>query len=71
MCKKTVNKTPSEILLDRIILEAKRFIIHTPLSISAISDELNYNDNSYFIRLFKKACNLTPEQFRHNMKAHS
>ncbi|MDA9069861.1 AraC family transcriptional regulator [Algibacter sp.] len=71
LCKKTVNKTPSEILLERIILEAKRFIIHSSLSISAISDELNYNDNSYFIRLFKKVCSLTPEQFRHTMRAHS
>ena len=71
LCKKTVNKTPSEILLERIILEAKRFIIHSSLSISAISDELNYNDNSYFIRLFKKVCSLTPEQFRYTMRAHS
>jgi AraC-like DNA-binding protein len=71
LCKKTVDKTPSEILLDRIILEAKRFIIHTDLSISAISEELNYNDNSYFIRLFKKVCNITPEQFRYTFKAHN
>lgn len=64
LCKKTVNKTPLEILTDRIILEAKRLIIHSDLSISSISNELNFNDNSYFIRLFKKNTKLTPEQFR-------
>lgn len=64
LCKKTVNKTPSEILINRIILEAKRLIIHSNLSISTISEELNYNDSSYFIRLFKKITKQTPEQFR-------
>ncbi len=64
LCKKTVNKTPSEILTSRIILEAKRLIIHSDLTISSIANELNFNDDSYFIRLFKKTTKLTPEQFR-------
>ena len=66
LCKKTVGKTPSEILNDRIMLEAKRLVIHSELSISAISEELNYSDSSYFIRLFKKTTNQTPEQFRND-----
>ncbi len=64
LCKKTVGKKPSEILIDRIMLEAKRLIIHSDLSIASISETLNYNDSSYFIRLFKKATQQTPEQFR-------
>ncbi len=64
LCKKTINKKPSEIMTERVILEAKRLIIHSSLSIAAISEELNYNDSSYFIRLFKKVTKQTPEQFR-------
>lgn len=64
LCKKTVGKTPSEILNDRMILEAKRLIIHSDLSISSISDTLNFSDNSYFCRTFKKNAGITPEQFR-------
>ncbi len=64
LCKKTVGKKPSEIMTDRIILEAKRLIIHSDLSIASIAEELNYKDNSYFIRLFKRITNQTPEQFR-------
>jgi AraC-like DNA-binding protein len=71
LCKKVINKTPSEILLDRTILEAKRFVIHTDMSINAIADALNYNDDSYFIRFFKKVCHLTPEQYRQSFKWHS
>ncbi len=64
ICKKLVAKVPSELLMDRIILEAKRLIIYTDLSINQISNKLNYSDSSYFVRLFKKMCNQTPEQFR-------
>jgi AraC-like DNA-binding protein len=71
LCKKVIDKTPSEILLDRVILEAKRLVIHTDMPINAIADELNYNDNSYFIRFFKKVCNVTPEQYRYSFKSHN
>lgn len=66
MCKKTVNKTPLEMIMERIVLEAKRMLIHSNMSVSAISQELEYTDNSYFIRLFKKVCGCTPEQFRND-----
>tara|TARA_B100000809_G_scaffold49621_1_gene44590 strand:- start:14808 stop:15638 length:831 start_codon:yes stop_codon:yes gene_type:complete len=69
LCKKVVGKTPSEVLMDRIILEAKRLLIHSDLSVSSISAELNYTDNSYFIRIFKKICAKTPEQFRVSFSA--
>lgn len=64
ICKKLVAKVPSELLMDRIILEAKRLIIFTDLSINQISNTLNYSDSSYFVRLFKKMCKQTPDQFR-------
>ncbi len=64
LCKKTVNKKPSEVLIDRVILEAKRLIIHSNLSIVSIANQLNYNDSSYFNRLFKKTTKQTPQQFR-------
>ena len=48
------------------MLEAKRLVIHSELSISAISEELRFSDSSYFIRLFKKVANQTPEQCTHD-----
>lgn len=66
LCKKTIDKTPLQILTHRIILEAKRLLIHSNLSVSSIASELNYDNSSYFIRLFKKNTNVTPEQFRIN-----
>lgn len=66
LCKKVINKKPSEMITDRLILEAKRLIIHSDYSITMISDILNFNDNSYFARMFKKICNQTPDQYRNS-----
>ena len=66
LCKKAFSKTPSDLIQERGILEAKRLLVHSDYSIGAISEILNYSDSSYFIRLFKKIVRMTPEQFRVN-----
>lgn len=64
LCKKAFNKTPGDLLQERLILEAKRLLVYSDNSVSSIAASLNYTDNSYFIRLFRKLTNMTPEQFR-------
>lgn len=59
-----LNKSVAELIHDRLILEAKRLLIYTDLTVSEISNELNFSDNSYFNKFFKKASGQTPEQFR-------
>jgi AraC family transcriptional activator of pobA len=71
LCKKVMDRTPGDILLERIVLEAKRLLIHSDYPVFTISETLNYYDNSYFIRLFKKATNMTPEQFRSRVALHN
>ncbi len=63
-CKNTTGKTISEIIQDRVILEAHRLLIHSSLTITQIAAELGYFDNSYFARFFKKQTGQTPEHFR-------
>ncbi|MBO9702874.1 MAG: helix-turn-helix domain-containing protein [Sporocytophaga sp.] len=64
LCKKALNKTPGDLLQERLILEAKRLLVYSDKSVSSIAAILNYTDNSYFIRLFRKLTSVTPEQFR-------
>lgn len=64
LCKETYFKTVSEIIQERVILEAKRLLAHTGLSISEISYKLGFNDNSYFGRYFKKMVGMPPEKYR-------
>jgi AraC-like DNA-binding protein len=49
---------------DRVILEAKRLLLHSSISVCEAAYYLGYDDCSYFIRLFKKDVGHTPEKFR-------
>jgi YesN/AraC family two-component response regulator len=48
------------------IEEAKHLIVYSDLSISQIYAVLNFYDQSYFIKVFKKMTGLTPKQFKNN-----
>lgn len=63
MSKSCLNKTTSDLIAERVILEAKRILIHSKLSISEVAFELGYEDNSYFSRFFKKQTGITPVEF--------
>ncbi len=58
------KSTPNEIIKDRIILESKRLLAHTNLTVKEIAYSLNYNDDAYFIRFFTKHTGLSPVSFR-------
>lgn len=66
--KTLLDKTPSAIINDYVILEAKRQLLATSKQVSQIANQLGYDDVSYFIRFFKKHTNLSPELFRQNSK---
>jgi AraC family transcriptional activator of pobA len=65
LCKQNLGKTTTDLLQERLILEAKRLLTHSPhLTIAQIGSQLGFEDNSYFSRFFKKQTGTTPEKFR-------
>ncbi len=64
IAKATLNKTTTTLITDRVLLEAKRLIIHSNNTLSEISEILGYNDYAYFSRVFKLKTNKTPLQFK-------
>jgi AraC-like DNA-binding protein len=66
--KKESGKSASEIIHERLILEAKRMLYHSSKSIKEISNGLNYDDPSYFIRFFKTHTDQTPSEFRDQIR---
>lgn len=63
IAKSVVNKTTSEVITDRVILEAKRRVLHTKTNFSEVAISLGYEDYAYFSKLFKKASGITPTGF--------
>lgn len=61
---KVLGKNPKEIINERILLEAKRLLVYSHLSIKEIGQELGFEDPAYFVRYFKKNTETTPVEFR-------
>ncbi len=64
ICKEILNKTTTQVITQRIILEAKRMLLEKRFSVNEIASELGYDDYSYFTRLFKKNTGMSPSIFR-------
>jgi AraC-like DNA-binding protein len=62
--KKLTGKTASAHIQDKLILEAKSYLIHSHLQAAEIATRLGYDNVSYFNRFFKKATGLAPVEFR-------
>jgi AraC-like DNA-binding protein len=64
LCNRYFNCGLKKILIDRLMQEARKLLVSTELSVSEISYKLNYDDNSYFNKVFKKETGITPKRFR-------
>ena len=62
--RETTGQSASEIIHDRIVLEAKAKLIQTELSVNEIAYQLNYQDASYFCRFFRRHTGVSPQLFR-------
>lgn len=62
--KSSIGKTAKELIQQRIILEAKRFGLHSNLSAKEISYKLGYDEPSNFSRFFKKHEGISFADFR-------
>ncbi len=58
------QKSPQQIILDRIGLEAKRLIHFTNKQNQEIAYELGFNDPAHFSRFFKRLTHMTPSEYR-------
>ena len=65
--KKTTGSSVSDCILNEIVIQAKRLLFYTNLSVKEIALNLGYEDWAYFTRLFTKAARQTPSQFRKNL----
>lgn len=64
LCRRLAGRSALQLLHERLLLEAKRQLTYTNLTISQISDGLSFSEPAYFTRFFKRLTGLSPKAFR-------
>lgn len=64
ICRKLSGKSASQLIVEQVMLEAKRYLLHSGKNVSEIAFTLNFSDPSHFVKYFKKAAGETPQAFR-------
>ena len=64
MTKGYFNRTLTELIAERIIMEAKRELYMTRKPVKEIAYELGYDDVHYFSRFFKTNAKISPQIYR-------
>lgn len=64
--KKVCGASPKQYINNRLLLEARRLLRYSELSIKEIAWELGFDDLANFSNWFKKYCASSPLQFRKN-----
>ena len=63
--KLLTGKTSTRIIKAKQLLEIKRLLVHTSLNVSErIANQLNFEDQSYFTKFFKRETGITPMRYR-------
>jgi AraC-like DNA-binding protein len=64
LVKTMTGQTPGQIIRQTLVLEAKRLLANTDLTIEQISYRLAFDDPAYFGRFFKREAGMSPGAFR-------
>lgn len=64
LCRELAGQTALQVVHQRLLLEARRNLIYTRMSISQLSDSLGFSDPTYFARFFKRLTGQTANGYR-------
>jgi AraC family transcriptional regulator, transcriptional activator of pobA len=63
-CLEVTGEPPIRIVHDRLVLEAKRTLMYTSMTVTETAYELGFNDPAYFSRFFSERAGCSPAAFR-------
>lgn len=67
LCREFHDCSALNVLHQRLMLEARRSLQYTQMSISQLSDYLGFSDATYFSRFFRRYAGVSPKLFRQKM----
>ncbi|KXH85832.1 helix-turn-helix domain-containing protein [Chryseobacterium kwangjuense] len=68
LVKQFLNKSASQVIKERLLLEAKRLLAVHKLSTKEIGYELGFEDPAYFSRFFKQGTGMTAKEFKNSVQ---
>jgi AraC family transcriptional regulator, transcriptional activator of pobA len=66
--KSSAGVTPSDIIQQELVLEAKRLLAHSEMSVAEVGHHLCFDDPAYFGRYFRRNQKLSPGQYRNQIR---
>lgn len=64
ICQRMAGISPKQLIVERLLQEAKRLLIHSQLTANEICFTLGFKDPSYFSRFFNKYTGFTTKDYR-------
>lgn len=64
LCRRLAGQSALQLINQRLLLEAKRCLVYTAMTVNQVSDSLGFSEPAYFSRFFKRGSGLTPKAFR-------
>ena len=58
------GRSPSQLIQERVVLEAKSMLATSTMTVRQIADALNFSSDNQFCQYFKKQSGLTPMEYR-------
>jgi len=71
LCRQLAGRSALQLLHERLLLEAKRQLTYTNMTIGQVSDSLGFSEPAYFTRFFKRNTTFSPREFRLRQHAQS
>ena len=68
-CRELAGQPALQIMHERQLLEAKRLLTYTSMTIYEMSEALGFSDPTNFTRLFRRRVGISPKAFRDRLKA--
>ncbi|HTH97273.1 MAG TPA: helix-turn-helix domain-containing protein [Stellaceae bacterium] len=64
-CLRVAGQPPGRMAQDRLVLEAKRLLLYSNMTVSEAAYSLGFDDPAYFSRMFRNHTGQSPRGFRH------
>ena len=63
-CRNVMRQSAQQLLHERLMLEARRLLAYTPMTVLEVAAAIGYQDPAYFSKFFARATGHSPSQYR-------